>query len=108
MAERRNHRLLDETVTTVEAAMRSAPGSKIALVVDRRRVAKRRRRFPKRYPELKRGARSASSLQSKCLVLFGELVGIRTRDPMIKSHVLYQLSYEPSPDRTLGPQSGCL
>ena len=30
---------------------------------------------------------------------FGELAGIRTRDPMIKSHVLYQLSYELSPSR---------
>ena len=27
----------------------------------------------------------------------GELDGIRTHDPMIKSHVLYQLSYELSP-----------
>ena len=28
----------------------------------------------------------------------GELDGIRTHDPMIKSHVLYRLSYELSPD----------
>ena len=27
----------------------------------------------------------------------GELDGIRTHDPMIKSHVLYRLSYELSP-----------
>ena len=26
-------------------------------------------------------------------IVGGEPVGIRTRDPMIKSHVLYQLSY---------------
>jgi hypothetical protein len=31
----------------------------------------------------------------------GEPVGIRTRDPMIKSHVLYQLSYGLSASRRL-------
>jgi hypothetical protein len=31
------------------------------------------------------------------LVLVGEPGGTRTRDHMIKSHVLYQLSYRPPP-----------
>lgn len=30
---------------------------------------------------------------TKCLILLGERGGTRTLDPMIKSHVLYRLSY---------------
>ncbi len=30
----------------------------------------------------------------KSLFFFGELAGIRTRDPLIKSQMLYRLSYE--------------
>ncbi len=38
---------------------------------------------------------------------FGELGGIRTLDPMIKSHVLYRLSYELSPPpRRLSAEAG--
>ena len=33
---------------------------------------------------------------SKPLILFGERGGTRTLDPMIKSHVLYRLSYAPT------------
>lgn len=29
----------------------------------------------------------------KCLILLGERAGARTQDPVIKSHVLYRLSY---------------
>lgn len=29
----------------------------------------------------------------KCLILCGERAGARTQDPVIKSHVLYRLSY---------------
>ena len=31
--------------------------------------------------------------RDKCLILLGERGGTRTLDPMIKSHVLYRLSY---------------
>jgi hypothetical protein len=41
------------------------------------------------------------------MVMSGELGGIRTRDPMIKSHVLYQLSYELSPAGTAPATSWC-
>jgi hypothetical protein len=44
---------------------------------------------------------------SKFKALIGELGGIRTRDPMIKSHVLYQLSYELSPAGTAPATSWC-
>ena len=40
--------------------------------------------------------------------LSGELDGIRTHDPMIKSHVLYRLSYELSPERGLAPREACV
>lgn len=51
------------------------------------------------------GGRAGSDRPGKV----GELGGIRTHDPMIKSHVLYRLSYELSPRRARlieGPTAG--
>jgi hypothetical protein len=33
------------------------------------------------------------TIRSKTLILLGERAGDRTQDPVIKSHVLYRLSY---------------
>ncbi len=38
-------------------------------------------------------ARPLKAKESSGFEMFGEPAGIRTQDPMIKSHVLYQLSY---------------
>jgi hypothetical protein len=40
--------------------------------------------------------------RAKCLILFGERGGARTHDPVIKSHVLYRLSYALAPPGLVG------
>ncbi len=46
-------------------------------------------RYPQRYPVVQ----SYRQCMHQVLDLFGEPAGTRTQDPVIKSHVLYRLSY---------------
>jgi hypothetical protein len=49
--------------------------------------------FPIRFPEREIWEAKWSDIRLKLLILLGERGGTRTLDPMIKSHVLYRLSY---------------
>ena len=50
--------------------------------------------FESRHSNLHKHKKKALS-KTKAPFLTGELGGIRTRDPLIKSQMLYRLSYEP-------------
>jgi hypothetical protein len=50
-----------------------------------------------------RASVSSNDVPSNLLILFGERGGTRTRDPMIKSHVLYRLSYALTPTSSMIP-----
>ena len=49
--------------------------------------------LPNGFPSLKCWEAKLPKIRYKLLILLGERGGTRTLDPMIKSHVLYRLSY---------------